>query len=119
MNDLKVIIKAKELATYTVKTTSNCNHFPKKYRFSVVDKMQNHALEIYENLVEANRQKFENGNDARRELQTKAITKCDLLLYYIELALDLKIISNGRVEFWSGLVKDVKHMTLAWRKVTK
>lgn len=31
-NDLKVIVKAKELATHTFKLTSNCNRYPKKYR---------------------------------------------------------------------------------------
>lgn len=119
MDDLRVITKAKELATYTVKVTSNCNNFPKKFRFSVVDKMQNHALEVYEKLLEANRQKINSGKGARMELQTQAITKCDLLLFYIELAFELNIISNARTEYWTGLVGDVKHMTLAWRNATK
>lgn len=46
--DLKVILKAKELAEHTLRVTSNCNRYPKKYRFSLVDKMQNNALEIYD-----------------------------------------------------------------------
>jgi len=72
MDDLQVITKAKELAFYTVKVTANAKHFPKRYRFSVVPKMENCSLEIYENLVEANRQKAEE-KSARMELQTKAI----------------------------------------------
>ena len=44
--DLKVILKAKELAEHTLRVTSNCNRYPKKYRFSLVYKMQNNALEI-------------------------------------------------------------------------
>ncbi len=48
-NDLKVILKAKELAKHTLRLTSNCNHYPKKFRFSLVDKMQNCPLkENYE-----------------------------------------------------------------------
>lgn len=35
-NDLKVIVKAKELAVHTFKLTSNCNRYPKKYRHSLV-----------------------------------------------------------------------------------
>lgn len=31
-NDLKVIVKAKELALHTFKLTSNCNRYP-KYRY--------------------------------------------------------------------------------------
>jgi hypothetical protein len=53
--ELKVILKAKELAKHTLILTSNCNRYPKKWRFSLVDKMQNKALEIYEYLHEANR----------------------------------------------------------------
>lgn len=53
MADLKVIVKSMELAEHTLRITSNCNRYPKKYRFSLVDKMQNSALEIYEYLTEA------------------------------------------------------------------
>lgn len=52
-NELQVILKSKELAEHTLRVTSNCNRYPKKWRFSLVDKMQNKPLEIYENLYEA------------------------------------------------------------------
>lgn len=45
--ELKVILKAKELAEHTLRITSNCNRYPKKFRFSLVDKMQNKSLDIY------------------------------------------------------------------------
>ena len=31
-DDLKVVVKAKELAVHSFKLTSNCNRYPKKYR---------------------------------------------------------------------------------------
>lgn len=34
--ELQVIVKAKELALHTMKLTSNCNRYPKKYRHSLV-----------------------------------------------------------------------------------
>ena len=70
-NDLKVIQKAKELATHTLKVTSNANRYPKKYRFSLVDKMQNKSMEIYEMLFEANRTDIKNYKRDRLEMQTK------------------------------------------------
>ena len=73
-NDLKVIQKAKELATHTLKVTSNANRYPKKYRFSLVDKMQNKSMEIYEMLFEANRTDIKNYKRDRLEMQTKAIS---------------------------------------------
>jgi hypothetical protein len=118
-SELQVIVKAKELAIHTFKLTSNCNHFPKKYRFSLVDKMQNKSLDIYESLFEANRIDLSTNKKERSELQTKAIICCDELLFYIELSMELNIIAETSVEYWSKMVADIKHMTLAWRSKDK
>lgn len=72
--ELNVILKSKELAEHTLRLTSNCNRYPKKYRFSLVDKMQIKALEIYESLHEANRTDWKSCLRERLELRTKAIT---------------------------------------------
>lgn len=114
-NDLKVIQKAKALVTHTLKVTSNANRYPKKFRFSLVDKMQNKSIEIFEMLFEANRTDIKNYKRDRLELQTKAITYCDELLVYIEISHELGIINMGSVEHWSKMVSDVKHMAIAWR----
>ena len=118
-NELRVILKAKDLAEHTLRITSNCNRYPKKYRFSLVDKMQNKSLEIYENLYEANRTDIKNYRLERSELQTKAITKCDEFLFYIELSMKLNIINVKSMEYWSKMVSDVKHMAIAWRTKDK
>lgn len=117
--ELKVILKAKDLAEHTLRLTSNCNHYPKKYRFSLVDKMQNKALEIYEYLHEANRTDLRSYRMERTELQTKAITHCDELLFYIELSHKLDIINMKSMEYWSKMVSDIKHMAIAWRSRDK
>ena len=118
-NDLKVILKAKDLAEHTLRVTSNCNRYPKKYRFSLVDKMQNKALEIYEYLYEANRTDLRCFARERSELQTKAIAHCDMLLFYIELSMKLNIINVNSMEYWSKMVTDIKHMAIAWRSKDK
>lgn len=41
--ELRVIQKSKELAEHTLRITSNCNRYPKKYRFSLVDKNRGEA----------------------------------------------------------------------------
>ena len=112
---LQVILKAEELAEHTLRVTSNCNRYPKKWRFSLVDKMQNKALEIYEYLHEANRTDLKTYGRERSELQTKAITYCDELLFYIELSYKLNIINDKGMEYWSKMVTDVKRMAIAWR----
>lgn len=117
--DLQVILKAKDLAEHTLRITSNCNRYPKKYRFSLVDKMQIKSMEIYESLMEANRTDIKAYKRERSELQTKAITYCDELLFYIELSFKLNIINEKSMEYWSKMVSDIKHMAIAWRTKDK
>ena len=114
-NDLLVIKKAKWLAKYTLEITANINHYPKKFRYSLVDKMQNRCLEIYMNLHEANRTDIKDYKRHRLELQTRAITYCDQLNFFIELSHEMGFISEKSMEYWSKSVKEVKAMAIAWR----
>lgn len=117
-NDLKVVMKSQELATYTIKITSNCNKFPKKYRFTVCDRMQRVSMDIFEYLLEANRTPIIE-KKTRYDLQTKAITNCDKLLFYIKMCVELNIITINSAEFWSKLVSDIKFMSISWRTKDK
>lgn len=112
--DLKVLVKAKELSVHTFKLTSNCNRYPKKYRHSLVDKMQNKALDIFTTLFEANRIN-QTRKCERLEMITKGITYCDELLFFIELSMQLKLLTDGSTAYWSKMVSDVKYMAIAWR----
>ncbi len=114
--DLNVVIKSKELAVHSYKLTSNANRYPKKYRHSLVDKIQIKSLEIYETLMEANRIHNATDKRARCEAITKAITYCDELLFFIELSINLEILNGGSAAYWSKMVSDVKFMSIAWRK---
>ena len=113
--DLKVIVKAKELAVHSFKLTSNINRYPKKYRHSLVDKIQIKSLEIYEALTEANRIHNATAKNARCETITKAITYCDELLFFIELSMNLELLNGASAGYWSKMVSDVKYMSIAWR----
>ena len=114
-NDLKVIVKAKELAVHSFKLTSNCNRFPKKYRHSLVDRIQVKSLDIYEKLFEANRIDNRTRKWERCEAITRAITLCDELLFYIELSMNLELLNDKSAAYWSKMVQDVKYMSIAWR----
>lgn len=114
-NDLKVIVKAKELAVHSFKLTSNCNRYPKKYRHSLVDRIQLKSLDIFDTLLEANRINNVSGKKERCEMITNAITFCDELLFYIELSMNLGVLNDRSDAYWSKLVSDVKYMSLAWR----
>jgi len=114
-NDLKVILKAKELAVHSFKLTSNCNRYPKKYRHSLVDEIQKKSLHIHNALFEANRINNITHKRQRCEMITKAITYCDELLFYIELSMQLELLKDNSAAYWSKLVSDVKYMSIKWR----
>lgn len=125
--DLKVIVKAKELAVHTFKLTSNCNRYPKKYRHSLVDKIQIKSLDLYTTLFEANRINNNTKKVERLEKITQAITYCDELLFFIELSMNIGLLSkktenqseepnpSKSAEYWAKMVSDVKYMAIAWR----
>lgn len=114
-NDLKVIVKAKELARHSFKLTSNCNRFPKKYRHSLADRIQLTTLDIYTTLTEANRINNHTEKNRRCETITRAIKLCDDLLFFIELSMNLEILNEDSTAYWSKMVLDVKYMAIAWR----
>lgn len=125
--DLKVIVKAKELAVHTLKLTSNINRYPKKYRYSLVPKIQDKSLDIYTVLFEANRINNLTNKKERLEMITKGITYCDELLFFIELSMNIGLLANKSDDpeeptqpnksaaYWSKMVSDVKYMAIAWR----
>ncbi len=114
-NDLKVIVKAKELAVHSFKLTSNSNRYPKKYRHSLCDRIQILSLDLYESLMEANRISNVTRKAERCEVITRAVTLCDKLLFYIELSMMLDLLNDKSAEYWSKMVMDVKYMSIAWR----
>ena len=114
-NELKVIVKAKELAVHSFRLTSNCNRYPKKYRHSLVDRIQLKSLDLYESLLEANRINNVTRKWDRCEMITKAITICDELLFYIELSMNLDLLADNSAAYWSKMASDVKYMSIAWR----
>ena len=114
-SELNVIVKAKELAVHSFKLTSNCNRYPKKYRHSLVDRIQIRALDLYETLLEANRINNQTHKWQRCDMITKAVTLCDELLFYIELSMKLELLADKSAAYWSKMVQDVKYMSLAWR----
>ena len=116
-DELNVLIKAKELAFYSFKLTANCNHFPKKYRHSLVDQIQKKSLDIYDTLLEANTINNRTHKTLRCDKITAAITYCNQMLFYIELSMNLQLISSDSASYWSKMVSDVKFMSIKWRTI--
>lgn len=115
--ELKVIVLAKRMMKYSISMANNQNRFPKKYRFSLVNAIQDDARNIVRNLLMANHMHTGDIEQLHQRLQyqLEAICLCDLMLLNLEIALDEHCIGDNSCEYWTRLVVDVKRMTISWR----
>jgi hypothetical protein len=116
--DMRVVMESWQLELYTLSITSSPHRFPKKYRFSLCNVMQNTALEIAGCLIEANEIILSDvpRRGKRLDLQYMAMRKCKLLLHYIELTKRLKIINDNSFEHWARITNNVKNMCAKWQE---
>lgn len=97
--EFNVIVKAKDLVKHTFTITNSTERYPKKYRFTLVNRIQDKAVDIYECVLEANELDLRDAQEyrQRQKLQAKALTYCKELLFFIELSQEMGFISmSGR-----------------------
>lgn len=116
-NEFKIITKAKDLVKHTFEMT-NEKRFPKKYRFTIVNRLQDLTIDIFQFIQEANELDLADPQEYRERNydQKKALTKCKLVLFLLELSLEKGLISSDQCAAWTKKVTDVKYMTAAWKK---
>ncbi len=79
-NDLFVVTKTKDLAKYILTVTEKS---PKRFRFTLVVRLQNYILDVLENIYLANSSAL---GDVRCNYQEKAKTLLNMLDYFAGLA---------------------------------
>ncbi len=89
---LFVMTKAKDLAKYILTVTEKS---PKKFRFTLVVRLQNYILDIIQLLYLANTSPL--GED-RRRLQDDAAIKLNMLDYYSDISHDVQCITFHQYE---------------------
>lgn len=87
----------------------------------LVHEIQNTCMDIYKNLMKANRLQLNNVSEKaeRVKLQTESITLCDELSCFVQLSLEFNLIGSKTVEFWQKKISDIKYMAIAWRSKDK
>lgn len=119
--ELTVITKAKKLMEYTFTITNSENRFPKKIRYTLVQRLQDLSMEIVEMLYSAN--DVGNITDAekrdRRRYQKLALTKLNMMMCLAEYSYNRQHINAKSLEYWTGLIRDVRIMTASWIKSDK
>lgn len=122
---LDVIIKAKNLASYTIKITKNQKMFPPEYNNGITNRIIDTATQIYMDCWTANNiyvGKDENGNpkienlQERLWLQERARLKCNELLALIQLAKEVFHLKSKRVQFWGSNTLEVRNKIKAWNE---
>ena len=74
------------------------------------------AKGIVRDIHAANGKYFATEYEERLRLIGKILDGCNLVLEYIQISLDMGIISLKKSEIWSKKVLDVKYMSASWKK---
>jgi hypothetical protein len=114
--EMEVVTEAKKLEYHTLVITGNEKRYPKKYRFSIVNRMQDYAMNIIGDLMEANDASLNDPAErqVRIQLQRTALRNCRLLLHYIEVSHKLHFIDSDSFEYWAKMANSVRNMIGAW-----
>jgi hypothetical protein len=117
-SELTVITKAKDLCAYVLTVTEKS---PKRFRFTLVSRMQNLALDVIEQLYRANEVYIGAGagdapKDRRLSLQHDALTSVKILGYIALLAREQGCILPKQYEVATRLVSDTQNLIGAWIK---
>ena len=109
--ELTAVTKAKDLLNHTLWASNKV--FPKSVRFTLSQRMETAALDILQDLIEANEIYPRSPEEAakRAGLQQEALTKCKVLLNLLDIALERGYIDIRRCEDWTKKILDVKNLT--------
>jgi hypothetical protein len=119
---LEVIIKALDLADYTIKITANEKVFDPKFRAAVTDDLVAHAKDIYLICWTANNIRVTSDIETykkRKELQDEAIVKCTALLGLLDIAKKVFHLETRRVTYWGNKIINCRKLIRAWRNADK
>lgn len=114
--ELTAVTKAKDLLNHTLWASNKV--FPKSVRFTLSQRMETAALDILQDLIEANEIYPRSPEEAakRAGLQQEALTKFKVLLNLLDIALERGYIDIRRCEDWTKKILDVKNLTASWKK---
>lgn len=114
-SELAVITKAKDLCNYVLTVTDKS---PKKYRFTLVIRLQNYSLDALENVITANevfiKETGTSEAEKRLELQAKAMTDLKMLGFLSELAMEKQCILPKQFEQITGKISETQRLLAGW-----
>lgn len=115
---LDAIVKANELATYTVNICTNQNVFLPQFQTAVTNKLIDTSIQIFVDAWTANNIYVRTAEDweERKRLQEKSARECNNLLALIQLAQRVFHLKTKRIKFWSEKTIEVRNYIRAWKE---
>ena len=110
-SELKVITSAKNLNSYLFRMLENA---PKKYRSTIVARLENDSLSLVECLVRANAIPL--GEKRRQDEQTEASVMIKSIDMLAQLAIEMECLSFHQGEVIGKMLNEVSYLLQAWRK---
>ena len=110
MDEIKVLPL---LYNFIVWFSSKISQFPRKYKYTLGDRITNLVLDLLEQYIEA----YYTGNaNLKLEILYKNNLQIERLRFLIRLAHDFRLFSNQRFGYISGLIDEVGRMNGGWLK---
>lgn len=117
-NNFKLGSKAEQLVFQIFDLTTNRKHYPVKFRM-LAQQLQQYALSIQSDVLDSNelRADIPAQRNHRILLYSKIIGNCTKLLSLIKYSTKRQMIGFAASEELTGLLYDIKYITLALRKL--
>lgn len=112
-----VLIKAQQLAIYTIKICCNKNVFLPEYQSALTDDIIRTAKNIFIRCWTANNIRVGSDGEKRRErrrLQEQAANDCNNLLALMQMAQTLFHLKLKRIKYWGQNTLEVRGLIRGW-----
>lgn len=113
---LEIFVKAKNLASYTIKICCNENVFLPQYQNAITNDIMRSAKDIYIKCWNANNIRVVDNETyrERHKLQKEAHNECNNLLALIQIAGSVFHLKNKRLKHWGEMILECRNMISKW-----
>lgn len=114
----EVILKAQELAEYTIQICCNPNVFLPQYQNALTNDIIKSAKDIFINCFSANNVLVKRKEDftQRQNYQKYARNECNNLLALVQIAYKLFHLKTKRVKYWGQKIIEVRNLIQKWQE---
>ena len=122
---LEALMKARDLASYTIRICVNQKVFLPQYQNALTNKLIDTATEIFIKCDSANniliRSDFDKAEirsliNGRKLLQEQACEYCNRLLGLMQIAQPIFHLTTKRIKYWGGMTVEVRNHIRKWKE---